>query len=127
MLISADDAKIAIFVIGTQVFEHVARPVLAIGLIARMLRPAGLLFWSAPFNERFHLVHGDFYRYTVLGARTLLEDARGRGSSRRAHAALGQLDDLLRLPAWIWRGRLHAAVPREAHVGGGGRHQRQVA
>ena len=55
--------------------EHVARPVLAIGLIARMLRPGGLLFWSAPFTERFHLIPGDFFRYTVLGARTLLEDA----------------------------------------------------
>jgi len=62
-------------IVCNQVFEHVARPVLAIGLIARMLRAGGLLFWSAPFNERFHLIPGDFFRYTVLGGRTLLEDA----------------------------------------------------
>ena len=40
-----------------------------------MLKPKGLLFWSAPFNERFHLVPGDFFRYTVLGARQLARDA----------------------------------------------------
>ena len=42
------------------VFEHVARPFQAITVIVSMLRPRGLLFWCAPFNERFHLVPGDF-------------------------------------------------------------------
>lgn len=57
------------------VFEHVARPIQAIAVIVRMLRPRGLLFWAAPFNERFHLVPGDYFRYTVMGAQTLLRDA----------------------------------------------------
>ena len=57
------------------VFEHVARPFQAITVIVSMLRPRGLLFWCAPFNERFHLVPGDFYRYTVMGAQQLVREA----------------------------------------------------
>ena len=57
------------------VFEHVARPFQAIAVIVSMLRPRGFLFWCAPFNERFHLVPGDFYRYTVMGAQQLVRDA----------------------------------------------------
>lgn len=45
-----------------QVFEHVNKPHEAIGVLVRMLRPGGLLYWSVPFNERFHLVPGDFFR-----------------------------------------------------------------
>lgn len=62
-------------VICNQVFEHVERPIEAVRVLFAMLKPRGLLFWSAPFNERFHLIPGDFYRYTVLGARRLLTDA----------------------------------------------------
>ena len=62
-------------IVCNQVFEHVARPTLAIAAIVRMLRPRGFLYWSAPFNERFHMIPGDYFRYTVLGARQLIEDA----------------------------------------------------
>ena len=62
-------------IVCNQVFEHVDRPHLAIAVLAAYLKPDGLLYWSAPFTERFHLIPGDYYRFTVLGARTLLTDA----------------------------------------------------
>ena len=49
-------------VICNQVFEHVDHPIDAVKVLHAMLKPGGLLFFSAPFNERFHLVPGDFYR-----------------------------------------------------------------
>lgn len=62
-------------VVCNQVFEHVDRPVEAVKVLFAMLKPDGLLFWSAPFNERFHLIPGDYYRFSVQGARMLLQDA----------------------------------------------------
>ena len=62
-------------VLCNQVFEHVSRPVAGAKALYSMLRPGGLLLFTAPFNEHFHLIPGDFFRYTFDGARVLLSDA----------------------------------------------------
>ena len=54
-----------------QVFEHVVEPFAAARTLHRLLKPGGLVFWSAPFLERNHFRHADFFRYTVDGAKAL--------------------------------------------------------
>ena len=39
-------------ILCNQVFEHVPQPFLAAKAIFALLRPGGLLFWTAPFIER---------------------------------------------------------------------------
>lgn len=59
-----------------QVLEHVPRPAEAVRAIHRLLRPGGLVFLSAPFTEKFHMIphsYGDFFRFTAEGARALFE------------------------------------------------------
>ena len=57
-----------------QVFEHVSRPHMAAASIAALLRPGGVLFWSAPFLEPTHAVPHDYFRYTVSGGAMLFKD-----------------------------------------------------
>ena len=54
-------------IVCNQVFEHVKQPFKAARTLYHLLRPGGLVFWSAPFLERFHLSFEshDFFRYTV--------------------------------------------------------------
>lgn len=59
----------------TQVFEHVPEPFASARAMLGFLRPGGLLFWTAPFMERFHGVPGDYFRYTHAGAVALFEQA----------------------------------------------------
>ena len=40
-----------------------------------LLKPGGLVLWTAPFSTKFHLIPGDYFRYTVDGARALFVDA----------------------------------------------------
>ena len=58
-----------------QVFEHVRQPHVAAATLAALLRPGGVVVWTAPFLERFHLSPTDFFRFTVEGGKALLEDA----------------------------------------------------
>jgi len=62
-------------VVCNYVFEHVSRPFLGVVALFKLLKPSGLLFFAVPFNEQYHLVPGDFYRYTFDGARELLISA----------------------------------------------------
>ena len=62
-------------VVCNYVFEHVSHPHMGVRALFNLLRPGGLLFFAVPFNEQFHLIPGDFYRYTLDGARSLLTDA----------------------------------------------------
>jgi SAM-dependent methyltransferase len=56
-------------VVCNQVFEHVSRPHTGARALFNLLRPGGYLFFAVPFNEQFHLIPGDFYRFTIDGAR----------------------------------------------------------
>jgi SAM-dependent methyltransferase len=62
-------------IVCQQVFEHVARPFHAALGLYHLLRPGGVVFWSAPFLERAHGVPNDFFRYTEGGARQIFSDA----------------------------------------------------
>ena len=104
------------------VFEHVARPFQAITVIVSMLRPRGLLFWCAPFNERFHLVPGDFYRYTVMGAQQLVREAGLSVLHTQRWGNSMITSGYMRLRC----GRLFAALPGEAYARRGGQ-EHQVA
>ena len=61
-------------IICNYVFEHVSRPSIGVRALYNLLRPSGLLFFAVPFNEQYHLIPGDFYRFTFDGARSLLQD-----------------------------------------------------
>jgi len=61
-------------VLCNQVFEHVPQPFQAAKAIFAMLRPGGLLIFTAPFMERQHL-QWDFFRYTAAGARAVMVHA----------------------------------------------------
>ncbi len=60
------------FVVCTEVFEHTLNPFNAAAEILRLLRPAGLLFGSTPFNFRIHGPLPDCWRFTEHGLRALL-------------------------------------------------------
>ena len=40
-----------------------------------LLRPGGLVLRTAPFSTRFHLIPGDYFRYSFDGARAIFSDA----------------------------------------------------
>ena len=62
-------------VVCMQVFEHVREPwPAAVGLL-KLMKPGGLVFFSAPFNAAWHQVPRDYFRYTPDGASAVFEDA----------------------------------------------------
>lgn len=63
------------FIQCTQVFEHVRRPHVAAATLAELLRPGGVVVWTAPFLEKFHLSPTDYFRFTLEGGKALLQDA----------------------------------------------------
>lgn len=60
------------FVVCTEVLEHTRQPFLAVDNIHDMLKPAGLVFISTPFNFRIHGPLPDCWRFTEHGLRELL-------------------------------------------------------
>ena len=62
-------------IICIEVFEHVGRPFEGAKGLYNLLNQNGLVFFSAPFNSQFHLIPTDFFRYSLDGARSLLESA----------------------------------------------------
>ena len=63
-------------VLCTQVLEHVRDPAVALGEIARVLRPGGYAFVSTHGVWPFHPYPGDFWRWTQQGLEALFGYAR---------------------------------------------------
>lgn len=63
------------FIMCQEVFEHLPQPFEAAKALYALLKPGGILFWSAPFLARTHAVPYDYFRYTADGARQLFTDA----------------------------------------------------
>lgn len=62
-------------VLSTQTLEHLAEPREFLAEAARVLRPGGRLFLTAPQSFRLHQAPHDYYRYTEFGLRHLLARA----------------------------------------------------
>jgi SAM-dependent methyltransferase len=61
-------------VLSVDVFEHIDRPWLASGEIARILAPGGLAYTSTLFSWRYHPCPIDFWRYTPEALEFLFAD-----------------------------------------------------
>lgn len=61
-------------VLCTQVLEHLPDPRTVLAELARVLKPGGALWLSAPLFYEEHEVPYDFFRYTQYGLRQLLEE-----------------------------------------------------
>lgn len=61
-------------VVCTEVLEHVSNPFAAITEIRRILKPAGIAYFSAPFDFRIHGPLPDSRRFSEHGWRHLLTD-----------------------------------------------------
>jgi SAM-dependent methyltransferase len=62
-------------VLLTQVLEHVAEPPRVLAELLRVLRPGGRLYLTAPLVWELHELPFDYFRYTSVGLRHLLEGA----------------------------------------------------
>jgi SAM-dependent methyltransferase len=59
-------------VLCTETLEHLTDPQTFLGEAARVLRPGGRLFLTAPLQFRVHLEPNDYFRYTRHGLALLL-------------------------------------------------------
>jgi len=62
-------------VLSTQTLEHLAEPAAFLADAARVLRPGGRLYLTAPQCFRLHQAPHDYYRYTTFGLRYLVTGA----------------------------------------------------
>ena len=62
-------------VVFAQVMEHLPEPAKVVDELFRVLKPGGILFYSAPLVFHEHEVPYDFMRYTQFGVRSIFERA----------------------------------------------------
>ena len=62
-------------VLNTQVLEHVKDPGKVCRELGRVLKPGGLLFLTTPQSSPLHNLPWNFFNFTNLGIRLLMEDA----------------------------------------------------
>lgn len=58
-------------IVCTQVMEHLPEPLAVLQEFHRILKPGGIIFWSAPLWFEEHEQPYDFYRYTQFGMKYL--------------------------------------------------------
>ncbi len=58
-----------------EVLEHVSNPFVAVGEIAKLLKPGGVLILSVPHLSRVHEAPHDYFRYTRYGIQSVLESS----------------------------------------------------
>jgi hypothetical protein len=62
-------------IICTQVFEHLAYPEKAAFSLFNLLKPNGVLLFTAPFTNQVHYCPTDYHRFTPECCRLILENA----------------------------------------------------
>jgi SAM-dependent methyltransferase len=62
-------------VLCTQVLEHVKKPATVISEVFRVTKPGGAAIFTAPQSSPLHNLPWNFFNYTNLGLRLLLEEA----------------------------------------------------
>ncbi len=72
-LVTSDPCQRYDVVFCEQVLEHVPDPDAAVRNLQRLARPGGHIVVSTPFLLRIHGAPHDYWRFTPLGLRTLLE------------------------------------------------------
>lgn len=63
------------FLYHTEVLEHIIDPTLFLNECNRVLKDNGSMFFSVPFQARYHYIPFDYYRYTPSGLRYILENS----------------------------------------------------
>lgn len=95
-------------VLCIQTLEHVPEPAWVLAELARVLRPGGKLYLSAPQSWHQHQQPHDYYRYTSFGLHYLLEKA---GLQVETMQALGGYFWFL---SFQLQNMIHWGVPRPA-------------
>jgi SAM-dependent methyltransferase len=62
-------------VFHTEVLEHIEAPLHFLRECHRVLKPGGELFFSVPFQARYHYIPHDYWRFTPAGLEILLAKA----------------------------------------------------
>jgi SAM-dependent methyltransferase len=62
-------------VFHTEVLEHIDAPLFFLEECYRVLKPGGRLFFSVPFQARYHYIPYDYWRFTPAGLQILLTRA----------------------------------------------------
>lgn len=62
-------------VLCTQVLEHVKKPAVVVAEVFRVTKPGGVAIFTAPQSSPLHNLPWNFFNYTNLGLRLLLEEA----------------------------------------------------
>jgi SAM-dependent methyltransferase len=62
------------YVVCTEVLEHTLQPWRAVEEMHRILRPAGTVIITVPFNFYIHPPYPDYWRFTSFGLEALLAD-----------------------------------------------------
>jgi len=59
----------------TEVLEHVYHPLQFLGECHRVLKPSGMMFFTVPFQARYHYIPHDYFRYTPAALERILTEA----------------------------------------------------
>jgi SAM-dependent methyltransferase len=70
-------------VFHTEVLEHVYHPGRFLAECHRVLKPAGTMFLTVPFQARYHYIPHDYFRYTPAALERMLREAGFREISIR--------------------------------------------
>lgn len=63
------------FIMATQLFEHIERPFEAALSLYKVVAPGGAVLYTGPQQAQFHMVPGDYLRYTKMEVKYIFEQA----------------------------------------------------